>query len=722
MSDKLFEERLSKLKKIEALGFHPYPEKYEKTHYSMDALAEGQKGTREVEEVMQNNKKNICLAGRMVSFRDFGKLNFAHLLDDKGKIQICFAKGQMSEKEEQLMKLLDIGDFIGVKGELFTTKHGETTVLVGELMFLGKALRPLPEKFHGLKDQEAKYRQRYLDLIMDTETRKRFDLRSQILRKLREFYWSKGFMEIETPVLENISSGAAAKPFSTHHNALDIEVFLRIAAGELWQKTAVVGGYEKTFEVARCFRNEGMDPSHLQEFTMIEHYAAYWSFEDNMKFTEEMFEYLMKEVMGTTKVMIKDQEGKEAEIDFKTPWPRKDYRQMIKEDSGIDILDYENADDLRKAIQEKKIVIEDAKKMGYGNLVDHLYKKVSRPKLIQPCFVIKHPKDTKPLARRNDEDSRVCDTFQLLINTWEVVNAYGELVDPLDQRERFVGQSKAKAGGDEEAMSMNEEYLTAMEHGMPPISGWGMGIDRLVTLLSQQDNLRDVVMFPLLKPAGGGNNVETRDLASLPKNPTPASEKIEAGISYDDALKLLKQHVKDPANFNHSRESEVVMRGLARHLGEDEELWGIAGLLHDIDWEASNMEMEKHGVLCRDILKNAGVSDELISVIISHVYGTGCGAGEYEGLERNSKIEHALACAETVTGLIYSYGLMRPTRSLEGAEVKSVKKKFKDKSFAANVNRDVIRECEKIGVDLDTFFQIALDSMREIEKEVGLGK
>lgn len=482
------------------MGYNPYPERFERTHFSDQAKAEGEKGVRDVEAITADNKKNVTLCGRLMSFREFGKLTFAHLLDDKEKIQICFVKGCLPEKEAALLKLIDMGDFIGVTGELFKTKHGEITLLVGGLTFLGKALRPLPEKWHGVQDQETLYRQRYLDLVMGRETRDRFELRSKIIRKLREFYWQSGFTEIETPILENISSGAAAKPFATHHNALDIDVYLRIAAGELWQKMAIVGGYEKTFEVARCFRNEGMDPSHLQEFTMIEHYAAYWNFEDNMKFTEGMFEYLMKEVMGTAKVTVKDREGKPVEIDFKTPWPRKDYRQMILDDSGIDILEYNDAKGLLKAIKTKKIVIEDAEKMGYGNLVDHLYKKVSRPKLVQPTFVIHHPADTKPLARRNDKNGRVCDTFQLLVNTWEIVNAYSELVDPVDQRERLMRQAEAKAGGDEEAMSMNEEFLTAMEHGMPPISGWGMGVDRLAALLTQQDNLRDTVLFPLLKP------------------------------------------------------------------------------------------------------------------------------------------------------------------------------------------------------------------------------
>jgi len=498
--DKLAKERFDKLEKIRELGINVYPEKFERTHFSDEALKFGEESAREVEEITKDNKNNVVLCGRLMSFRSFGKLNFGHIQDDKGKIQICLMKGVLSENDEKLMKLLDIGDFIGVTGELFKTRHGEITLLASELVFLGKAIRPLPEKWHGLQDQEAKYRQRYLDMTMNFEVKKRFELRALITRKLREFYWSKGFLEIETPVLENISSGAAAKPFQTHHNALDMEVYLRIAAGELWQKMAIVGGFEKTFEIARCFRNEGMDPSHLQEFTMIEHYAAYWNFKDNMKFTEEMFEYMMKEVVGSTKIKVLDRDNNPVEIDFKTPWPRKDYVEMIKEDCGIDILNYDSAKSLLDEIKSKKINIEDAEKMGYGNLVDHLYKKVSRPNLIQPTFVIHHPADTKPLARRNDDNPRVCDTFQLLVNTWEIVNAYSELVDPMDQRERMEVQAKAKADGDEEAMSMNEEYLECMEHGMPPISGWGMGIDRLMTLLAQQDNLKDVVMFPLLKP------------------------------------------------------------------------------------------------------------------------------------------------------------------------------------------------------------------------------
>lgn len=722
----LKQERINKLEKIKALGFHPYPERFERTHFSNQALELGNGELRSVEEVTSNTKTEVVLCGRMMSFRSFGKLNFAHLQDDQGRIQVCMMKEVLSEAELQLMKLLDVGDHIGVIGELFKTKHGEITLMVKELHFLGKALLPLPEKWHGIQKQETKYRQRYLDMVMSPDSKKRFELRSLVTRKIREFYWSHGFTEIETPTLENISSGAAAKPFVTHHNALDIEVYLRIAAGELWQKTAIVGGFEKTFEVARCFRNEGMDPSHLQEFTMVEHYAAYWNFEDNMKFTEEMFEYLMKEILGTTKVNVLDREGNPVEVDFKTPWPRKDYATMIEEDCGINILDFDEAKPLLKAIHEKGIEIEDAEMMGYGNLVDHLYKKVSRPKLVQPAFVIHHPADTKPLARRNDKNPKVCDTFQLLVNTWEIVNAYSELVDPADQRDRLERQANAKAAGDEEAMSMNEEYLEAMEHGMPPISGWGMGIDRLVTLLTQQDNLRDVVMFPLLKPrsqdSGARNKAEDLNQeansqstrSSTEPSMNPQSE-IKAGISYDRAVEILDKYIKDGALRNHVRESEVVMRALAKRLGENEEVWGIAGLLHDIDWEVLSHDASQHTLKAAEILKEEGVSDELIQLIQSHTYGIPeC---PFPDLQRSSKFQHALACGETITGLVYSYGLMRPNK-LEGASAKSLKKKFKDKSFAATVSREIIRECEHLGLELSEFFQLAIDAIAEISDEV----
>ncbi len=498
-----YHDRLQKLKTLREGGETVFKGRYQRTHTSKKALEKGEKADlREVDAIMEKRIEDpIKLCGRMMSFRSHGKISFGHLQDQEGKIQICFMQDLLGKDEYKRLKKFDRADFVGVEGELFRTRHGEITLMVYQFELLSKALRPLPEKWHGLQGQENLYRQRYLDTVMNEESRERFIFRSNLIKALREFYWQEGFMEIESPMLENVASGTTAKPFVTHHNALDIELYLRIACGEVWHKMAVAGGFEKVFEIGRCFRNEGIDPSHLQEFTMVEHYGAYWDYEDNMKFTERMFGYLLDKLLGTTKVKMNDRDGNEVEIDFKTPWPRKEFTQLIKDDCGIDVMKYEEAEPLWEEIKEKGIEIEDGEKMGYGNLVDHLYKKVSRPKLIQPCFVVKHPLSTKPLARVNDEDPRLCDTFQVLVNTWEIVNAYSELVDPLDQRERFIKQVEARAKGDDEAMMVNEEFLIAMEHGMPCMSGLGMGIDRLVTLLTRQDNPKDTVLFPLLRPS-----------------------------------------------------------------------------------------------------------------------------------------------------------------------------------------------------------------------------
>ncbi|MBD3329944.1 lysine--tRNA ligase [Candidatus Peregrinibacteria bacterium] len=502
-SNNEYHDRLRKLNEIKEKGINPYPAKFERTYTTEDCIKFGEENDlRDIKSILKKpTKKLLKISGRLTAFRSHGKISFGNLQDFSGKLQVCFMQDKLGKDDYKFLKKVDIADFLGLEGELFETKHGELTLLVYKYTMLSKALMPLPEKWHGIKGQEHKYRQRYLDLIMNRDTMDRFIFRSNFLKVLREFYWKEEFIEIETPYLENVSGGAVAKPFITHHNALDIDMYLRIAGGELWQKTAIVGGFEKTFEIARCFRNEGMDPSHLQEFTMVEHYCAFWDAETNMQFTERMFEHLLMKLFGKTKVTVKDRDGNDTEVDFKTPWPRKEYTKMIEEDCGIDVLKfYGDEVALLKEIKKKGIKIEDPENLGYGNLVDSLYKKVSRPKLIQPCFVILHPTDTKPLARKNDENPRLADTFQVLVNTWEVVNAYGEIVDPIDQRERFEAQALAKAKGDEEAMMVNEEYLTTMSHGMPCMSGWGMGIDRMVTLLTGQENLKDLVLFPIMKP------------------------------------------------------------------------------------------------------------------------------------------------------------------------------------------------------------------------------
>lgn len=480
-------DRLKRLELIKKFGINPYADKFEKTHKAAE-IKTLELGTR------------VRVAGRIMLFRDMGKITFAHIQDFSGKLQVVLKEDILTREEyKKFIKIIDIGDFIGVEGEVFKTQKGEISVLVNKYYFLSKSLRPLPEKWHGLKDQEVKYRQRYLDLIANEDTRERFNFRSDFIWELRKFYKEHGFYEVETPVLCNAASGALAKPFITHHKALDIDVFLRIAP-EIYLKEAIIGGYEKIFEVARVFRNEGMDPGHLQDFTMVEHYCAYWNYEDNMAFTEKMLSTIIQKLKGTTKLEIVDREGKMVIVDFAPPWKKVSFRDLILEDCGIDINKYPDSDSLRHEIKKQKINIEDMNKLGRGNLIDALYKVVSRLKIINPTFLIHHPADLSPLARKNDNNPKITDRFQLIINGWEILNAYSELIDPIDQKERLDKQSEDKAKGDEEAMSKDDEYVKAMEYGMPPISGWGMGIERIVALLTQQPNLRDVVLFPLMRP------------------------------------------------------------------------------------------------------------------------------------------------------------------------------------------------------------------------------
>jgi len=496
-----YHTRLEKLSQVREMGINPYPDSYKRTHKMLEAKDLGEnKGVRETEDIIAKPNDNMKISGRLMSFRNHGNISFGQLQDDSGRIQICFMKNVLGQDNYKFLKKIDVADFLGCKGELFKTKHGEITLLVTEYVLLSKALRPLPEKFHGIKDQEILYRQRYLDLTMNSESKKRFDMRSDFIRALREFYWKHNFKEIETPILSSSASGALAKPFITHHEALDHDFFLRIAGGETYLKEAIGGGYEKVFEIGKVFRNEGMDPSHLQEFTMNEFYHAYWNYKDLMKFTEEMFEYLLEKTLGSLEVKIKDRNGNIETVNFKAPWEKISMRDIILKESGIDIEKYSNAKDLLPIIKKNGIEIEEAQKLGRGNLIDQLYKKVARPKMVGPTFLIQHPTDLSPLARRNDENHNIVDRFQVVVNGWEIVNAYSELVDPLEQAKAFQQQSQAQENGDAEAHGKDDEFVQAMEHGFPPIAGWGMGIDRIVALLANQDNLKDVVLFPLMKP------------------------------------------------------------------------------------------------------------------------------------------------------------------------------------------------------------------------------
>lgn len=490
--------RQEKLTKLKNLDINIYPEKFE-VNTATDKLSNQDRLILpDLPTLKKDLHSKFSLAGRVMTWREHGKIIFAHLQDNQGQIQIAFAKDVLG-KDFASLELLDRGDWIGVRGDLFLTKTNEITLLINSWVFLGKALRPLPEKWHGLKDQEIKYRQRYLDLIMNPQTRQIFKFRSDLIKKIRQFYWQEGFTEVETPVFMHQATGANAQPYQTHHNALNLDVFLRISL-ELPLKELIVGGFEKIFELGRAFRNEGIDPSHLPEYTSLEHYVAFWNWEDNVSFTEKMFDYIFSELNLKKTRKILDREGKSKIVDFSTPFTRLSFLDLIEAETGLAIKEYDQANKLRADLKRKKIVFEGMEKMNLANLVDNMYKKVCRPKLINPVILYNYPLYMQPLARRNDNNPELVDQFQLVVNGWELVKAYSELVDPVDQKQRFIEQAEARAKGDSEAQAGDDDYIVAMEYGLPPISGWGLGVDRLVAILTCQSNLRDVVLFPLTKP------------------------------------------------------------------------------------------------------------------------------------------------------------------------------------------------------------------------------
>ena len=467
---------------------NPYPEKYDLTHSLLEASK------------LEDETKNVKVAGRIVFMRKMGKLSFVKLRDIDGDLQISIKVDLVGQEKYDFFKnMIDIGDFIGAEGEIFTTHTGEKTLRVESFEFLGKALKPLPEKFHGLTDPEACYRNRYVDMIMNEDTRERFKIRFKFLRELRNYLDNLNYYEIETPILNNKASGAVARPFMSHHNALDLDVYLRIAP-ETYMKRAVVAGLPRVYEIARCFRNEGMDATHLQDFTMIEAYQAYYNYEDNMLLIQNMLQTIIKNIFGTLTITVGDKE-----VDLSGTWGKVSFRELIIKHANIDIKEYNTKELLLAKIKEEKIELESEtpiENLGFGNLVDYLYKKVARPSMVGPVYLTEHPTSLSPLARANDINGEITDRFQLVINGAEIVNGFSELVDPIEQEKRLLEQASLKESGDEEAMEMDYDYIGAMEYGMPPISGWGMGIDRVIQLLSNSNNIKDVVMFPLMRPEG----------------------------------------------------------------------------------------------------------------------------------------------------------------------------------------------------------------------------
>ena len=479
--------RLEKLQRRKELGINPYPTRYQRSHSTQEAVAIfQQKGD------IPDELPIVRVAGRITAMRIMGKASFMDIRDGSGRIQIYLKKDTLGEETYALLHDFDIGDFLGVEGTLFKTRTEEITIQVSDFTFLSKSLQPLPEKWHGLTDVEKRYRQRYLDLISNEEVRQIFRTRSQVISSMRRFLEAQGFMEVETPVLQEIAAGALAKPFATHHHALDRDLYLRIAT-ELHLKRLVIGGFEKVYEIGRVFRNEGISIKHNPEFTTLECYQAYADYKDVMDLTEQMTSSIAKEVLGTTQVT-----SGETIIDFAPPWPRIPLRDIIREKSGIDFAEFSDAASLEAKIRQTGIPVDAG--LSWAKLVDHLLSQKVEPDLIQPTFLTDYPVELSPLAKRKPEDGQLTERFEAFCGGMEIANAFSELNDPLDQRARFEGQEQMRLEfGDEEVERTDNDFLTALEHGMPPTGGLGIGIDRLVMLLTGQHSIREVILFPQLR-------------------------------------------------------------------------------------------------------------------------------------------------------------------------------------------------------------------------------
>ena len=483
--NEMLQIRRQKLKELQDQGKNPFLiEKFNPDHHTTDIT----------DNYDEFEGKEVTVAGRIMSKRGHGKISFMDIQDMKGRIQILSKIDELGEEAYKIISYLDMGDIIGVEGEVFKTQSGEISIKAKKLTLLSKSLQILPEKWHGLKDPDLRYRQRYVDLIVNPEVKETFLLRNKIIRKIREYLDNLGYLEVETPILGNIAGGANARPFLTHHNALNIDMSLRIA-NELYLKRLIVGGFDKVYEMGKMFRNEGMDTRHNPEFTNIELYEAYADYNDMMEITENLVAYVAKEVLGTTKV---EYQGKT--IDFTPPWKRIKMQDAVKEHTGVDFDKINTDEEAIEVAKEHKLEIKPG--MTRGHVISEMFEEFCEQYMDQPTFIIGHPVEISPLAKRNPDDPRITNRFEAFANCWEIANAFSELNDPIDQRERFEEQLRQKEYGDDEAHPMDEDFLNAIEVGLPPTGGLGIGVDRLIILLTNQASIRDVIFFPTMKPIG----------------------------------------------------------------------------------------------------------------------------------------------------------------------------------------------------------------------------
>lgn len=654
-----------------------------------------------------DNVQSVTLAGRLRQWREHGKLVFAHLEDETGRIQLAISAEKLEHPAHDQLALFDVGDVVEVTGTPFVTHKGERSLLVQRLDMLTKALRPLPDEWFGLQDEEQRYRHRYVDMLLRPELRVMFRQKARFWNSMRQFLIQEGFLEVETPVLEATPGGADAKPFVTHHNALDIDLYLRISMGELWQKRLMVAGFEKTFEIGRQFRNEGISPEHLQDYTQMEFYWAYANYVDTMALVERLYKTVIQDTFGTLQFKIHG-----FDIDFSQPWKKIDYVSAIQERLQINVMEATDEELLAKC---HALELSFDERSGRGRLIDMLWK-YCRKQIAGPLFLTNHPVAVSPLAKRKAGQPQLVERYQIIIAGSELGNGYTELNDPLDQAERFAEQTAMREAGDAEAQMHDYDFVEALEYGMPPTSGFGLS-ERLFSFLMDK-SIRECVMFPLLRPKSTTHPANVMEVVAPSVLQIPGAAKsdvtlqeFDAGITREAAWQWVQEQVKDQNLQRHMLATEALMERLAQHFqAASSGAWGIAGLVHDIDWEQTTPET--HSLVGADMLEQRQVHPAVVAAVREHNF--------IHQLAPQTIMSKALYTLEELTGLITAAVFVRPGKDISGLTVASIKKKFKDKAFARGVDRAIVQQCETLlNLPLEQAFQLCLEAMQARAKDLG---
>ncbi len=690
----LRDERLKKLEKIREIGWNPYPSSYEKKQM--------------IQETREMGGKEVKTAGKLFSFRTHGNIAFADLKDETGKIQLFFKKDTLGDEAYKQLSLLDIGDYVGVEGTVLKTTAGEISIMPTRYTLLSKSLQQLPHEWFGLKDTEQRFRQRYLDLLLNPEVRERFNTRTKLLRYMREYLDGLNFWEVETPIFHPQYGGANAKPFTTHYNALGQDMFLRIAF-ELYLKRLISGGYERVYEIGRDFRNEGFDRSHSPEFTMIEWYEAYADYHRVMDVTEGLFKHLAQRLNGSPKMKID-----EKEINLSGKWPRMTMADIMKKELRLEV-ETASLETLLEYCSKNKIEILGGETKG--QIIFAIFEHTIPEKLIEPIWIIDYPEDVSPLSKNHRSKPGWVERFEGYIAGKEICDGWSELTDPIIQRQRFENDQKASRKDKSEAQQVDEDFLTAMEFGMPPMGGIGIGIERLTMFFTNTWAIREVMLFPTLKKLGTQTQeelvIEEEIKTIAPQQEIKKSEAVF--FSREKALELIRTRL-GPGVFKHSLAVEAVMHALAARFKGDETVWGIAGLLHDIDWEETKLTPELHAIKGVEILKNEGETNtQILDAILAHNFDYN------KQKEPASFLDWSLSTCDSLTGLITATALILPNKRLADVTPEAVLKKFRNKGFAARTNREMIQKCEdKLGIPLAEYVSIALKAMQGIALDLSL--